>query len=227
MTKILLVEDDPSLGLVIEDNLSAAGFEVSLARDGQVAMDQFEASKFDICLLDVMLPKKDGFTLAEEIRKTDTNIPILFITAKAMEEDRLAGFRSGGDDYITKPFSMQELVYRIEVFLKRSKGSVNTSATSSQQIGIFKFDVDNLSLNSSSASHQLTEKEAAVLKFLCENKDRVIKRNELLEAVWGTDDYFLGRSMDVYISKLRKYLKEDPSIQISTIHGVGFRLEIK
>lgn len=224
MTKILLVEDDPSLGLVIEDNLADAGYAVTLATDGQVAMEQFNRSSYDLCLLDVMLPKKDGFTLAKEIREKDPETPILFITAKAMEEDRLSGFRAGGDDYITKPFSMQELIYRIEVFIRRSKGE---EAQATKQLGLFIFDFENLKLSSALREYQLTEKEAAVLNYFCQNKDRVIKRNELLKAVWGTDDYFLGRSMDVYISKLRKYLKEDPKIHIHTVHGVGFRLELQ
>ena len=225
MARILLAEDDPALGIVIKDSLEQNGYEVKLATDGNQAVEIFEEAAFDICLLDVMLPKKDGFDVAQSIRTQNAQTPILFLTAKAMEEDKIKGFKSGGDDYITKPFSMKELTLRIEVFLRRS-GTKNDHPDKDYAIGNFLFDYQNLTLSNKSETYQLTQKEALVLKYLCEHKSQVVKRTEILEAVWGSDDYFLGRSMDVFISRLRKYLKSDPAINIKNIHGVGFMLEI-
>lgn len=225
MPNILLAEDDPALGVVIKDNLQQNGYMVDLANDGNKAIDLFKSKTFDICLLDVMLPKKDGFAVAQSIRSHNQNVPILFLTAKSMEEDRITGFQSGGDDYITKPFSMKELTLRIEVFLKRSSSN-NELLNKSYRIGSFHFDYQNLTLSNNDNTFQLTAKEALVLKYLCSNQGKVVKRNDILEAIWGTDDYFLGRSMDVFISRLRKYLKSDSSINIKNIHGVGFMLEI-
>ncbi len=222
--KILLVEDDPSLGFVVKDNLHHKGYDVTLCANGEEGHVAFDAVNFDICVLDVMMPKKDGFSLAKAIRGKNTQIPILFITAKSMLEDKIAGFNSGGDDYIIKPFSIEELCLRIEVFLRRSTVQA-TKAEAIFPLGNFQFDCSNLMLQHSSGSKILTQKEADVLKLLCENKDRVLKREEILKAVWGDDDYFMGRSLDVFISKLRKYLKEDPSVEIVNYHGVGFRLE--
>ncbi|MTI23112.1 response regulator transcription factor [Fulvivirga sp. RKSG066] len=224
MHKILLVEDDPNLGLVINDNLTRNGYAVTLATDGSSAWDAFKSNQYDLCILDVMLPQKDGFTLAKDIRNKNTAVPILFLTAKSMEEDRLNGFKSGGDDYITKPFSMKELIFRIEVFLKRSAKPQDNDIDFT--IGQYKFDYQNLQLHIADHIQTLTQKEANLLKHLCEHQGQVVKRAEILEAVWGSDDYFLGRSMDVFISKLRKYLQKDPCIQIKNIHGVGFQLEI-
>lgn len=223
--KILLVEDDPSLGFVIKDNLMMKGYDTTLCIDGQQGFEIFEEFDFDLCILDVMMPKKDGFTLAQNIREKNANIPILFITAKTMLEDKIAGFTSGGDDYIVKPFSMEELCLRIEVFLRRS--SNQAPAAESYKLGQYTFDCLNLTLIHPKSKKVLTQKEAEVLKLLCHNKDHVLKREEILKAVWGDDDYFMGRSLDVFISKLRKYLKEDPSVEIANYHGVGFRLEIK
>jgi DNA-binding response OmpR family regulator len=171
-----------------------------------------------------MMPKKDGFALAQEIRKKNSLVPILFVTAKAMIEDKLEGFRAGGDDYIVKPFSMEELYARIEVFLRRTNG--NQQETHTFILGEFLFDGKNFKLSHPSAEKTLTQKEAEVMKLLCYNKDRVLKREEILNAVWGDDDYFMGRSLDVFISKLRKYLKEDPNVEIVNYHGVGFKLEV-
>ncbi|MCW5910332.1 MAG: response regulator transcription factor [Cyclobacteriaceae bacterium] len=220
--KILLTEDDPSLGFVIKDNLEQRGYEVTLCQDGEEGLTRFRQKQFDLCILDVMMPKKDGFTLAQQIRDTDQHVPILFVTAKSMQEDKIEGFKKGGDDYIVKPFSMEELCLRIEVFLKRS----TPPQPENFALGDFQFDCSNFTLAHSSGEKSLTQKEAEVLKLLCRNKDRVLKREEILNAVWGNDDYFLGRSMDVFISKLRKYLKDDPRVQIVNYHGVGFRLEI-
>ena len=222
--KILLVEDDPNLGFVIKDNLQHHGYEVSLAANGEEGEHYFQNHEFDLCILDVMMPKKDGFSLAQSIRQKNKNIPILFVTAKSMLEDKLSGFQSGGDDYIIKPFSMEELRMRIDVFLSRPT-KVETS--DNFNLGDFVFDVHNLRLVHPAGEKTLTQKEADVLRLLCQHKDRVLKRDEILKKVWGDDDYFLGRSMDVFISKLRKYLKEDDRVQIVNYHGVGFRLEVK
>jgi len=221
--RILLVEDDPSLGFVIKDNLGMKGYDVTLCADGEEGHRTFQQQLFDLCIFDVMMPKKDGFSLAQSVREKNQNVPILFVTAKTMLEDKIAGFTSGGDDYIIKPFSMEELCLRIEVFLRRSAGAVPEDQTF--QLGQFSFDSHNFVLSHPSGTKTLTQKEAEVLRLLCRNTDRVLKREEILKAVWGDDDYFMGRSMDVFISKLRKYLKEDVSVQIVNYHGVGFRLE--
>lgn len=223
--RILLVEDDPSLGFVIMDNLVAKGYEVTLCVDGEEGQQVFLQKQFDLCIFDVMMPKKDGFTLAKNIREKNQQIPILFVTAKSMLEDKIAGFAAGGDDYIVKPFSMEELCLRIEVFLRRSNGTPLTSEIFS--ISTYTFDYKNLTLQHPDGTKALTQKEAEVLRLLCIHRDRVLKREEILKTVWGDDDYFLGRSLDVFISKLRKYLKEDPSVEIVNYHGVGFRLEQK
>ncbi len=223
--KILLVEDDPSLGFVIKDGLLMKGYEVALCSDGEQAQMMFEHHSFDMCILDVMLPKKDGFTLAESIRKTNKDIPILFITAKSMLEDKIAGFTAGGDDYLTKPFEMEELFLRIDVFLRRSARPVNNEKV--LELGTYRFDRRNLKLIHQKGEIVLTQKEADVLDLLWCNTDRILKREEILKKVWGNDDYFLGRSLDVFISKLRKYLKEDPALEIVNYHGVGFRLECR
>jgi DNA-binding response OmpR family regulator len=225
--KILLVEDDPSLGFVIKDNLSLKGFDVVLCKDGDEGERTFHGNLFNLCILDVMLPKKDGFAIAKSIREKNKEVPILFLTAKSMTEDKLTGFRSGADDYITKPFSLEELFYRVEVFLRRSNTIIDDNDQSVFSVGHYEFDPQNLVLKNSGSEKTLTQKEAEVLKLLYKNRDRVMKREEILKHVWGDDDYFMGRSMDVFISKLRKYLKDDPAIQIVNYHGVGFRLELR
>lgn len=222
--KILLVEDDQSLGFVMKDNLVHHGYQVEWAENGELGLQKFGTGEFDLCILDVMLPKKDGFSLATEIRGKNQHVPILFVTAKAMLEDKLIGFKAGGDDYIVKPFSMDELLARIEVFLRRTQPAA--PAASEFLIGTFRFDCNNLQLAHPKGEKTLTQKEADVLKLLCANRHRVLKREEILNQVWGDDDYFMGRSLDVFISKLRKYLKDDPSIEIVNYHGVGFRMEV-
>ena len=223
--KVLLVEDDPGLGFVVKDGLTMRGYEVVLCVDGEQAQKMFEHQSFNLCILDVMLPKRDGFTLAEAIRKTNKEIPILFITAKSMLEDKIAGFAAGGDDYLVKPFSMEELYLRMDVFLRRSAGSASVEEI--LELGSYRFDPRNLTLLHVQGNKILTQKETEVLELLWRNKDRILKREEILKKVWGDDDYFLGRSLDVFISKLRKYLKEDSSLEIVNYHGVGFRLEQK
>jgi len=223
--KILLVEDDPSLGYVIKDNLYLKGYDVTLCVDGVQGEAVFNTTVFNLCIVDVMLPGKDGFSLARSIRAGNSSVPILFLTAKSMTEDKLTGFQAGADDYITKPFSLEELLCRIEVFLKRGnvQGSVEEKLF---PIGHYQFDFSRLLLQYGNVERSLTQKEAEVLKLLYQHKERVLKREEILRSVWGDDDYFMGRSLDVFISKLRKYLRDDPSIQIVNYHGVGFRLEI-
>ena len=223
--RILLVEDDPSLGFVIQDNLTERGYEVILCVNGQQGEEAFLQEAFHLCILDVMLPKKDGFALAGAIRETNREVPILFLTAKTMIEDKLKGFQTGGDDYITKPFSLEELFCRVEVFMRRSQ-DIDVSEKIIN-VGQFQFDPFTFALRHNGSEKTLTQKEAEVLTLLYRNRDRVLKREEILTHVWGNDDYFMGRSMDVFISKLRKYLKTDPDIQIVNYHGVGFRLEIR
>lgn len=220
--KVLLAEDDLSLGYVIKDNLVDAGYEVVLCPDGQTAIDKFDKTRFDICLLDVMMPHKDGFTVAKKIRQQTDLIPILFLTARSMEEDKVKGFLTGADDYITKPFSMQELLLRMDVFLRRTR-KMHADQVQEYQIGQMKFIYTDLKLEGPGDAHTLTQKEADLLQFLCEHANRILKREEVLLHVWGKDDYFLGRSMDVFMTKLRKYFKADPDIILETIHGVGFR----
>ncbi|HEY9487787.1 MAG TPA: response regulator transcription factor [Chryseosolibacter sp.] len=223
--RILLVEDDPSLGYVIQDNLTLKGYEVTLCLDGHEGEQMFLSSSYHLCILDVMLPRMDGFSLARSIRERNKEVPILFLTAKSMIEDKLHGFQTGADDYITKPFSLDELFYRIEVFLRRSRNI--DVAGKVINVGQFEFDPFSFTLRHNDLEKTLTQKEAEVLQLLYKNRDRVLKREEILTHIWGEDDYFMGRSMDVFISKLRKYLKTDPDIQIVNYHGVGFRLEIR
>ncbi len=222
---ILLVEDDVNLGYVIKDNLEMEGFSVTLCDDGEKGWHVFRQLDIDICVLDVMLPRKDGFTLAQEIRQANEQIPIIFLTAKSMKEDKLTGFRIGADDYLTKPFSIEELTLRIEALLRRSKPATGQSNT--YRIGKYVFNYPNLTLQYDSQTQTLTQKEADVLRLLCRNAGKALKREEILLQVWGSDDYFLGRSLDVFISRLRKHLNHDPSVEITNLHGVGFRLQQK
>ena len=220
---ILLVEDDESLGFVTSDNLKRKGYDVHWAKDGSAGERCFGEHAFDLVILDVMLPMKDGFTLARQIRERDPDIPILFLSARSMVEDRLEGLRTGADDYLTKPFSMEELLLKIQVFIRRSERSDGTT----YRIGRFTFDPGEHLLEGEGKSRNLTSRENQVLKMLCEHRNRVVRREELLLGIWGKEDYFLGRSLDVFISKLRKYLSADEHISIVNHHGVGFRLEEK
>ena len=226
--KILLVEDDANLGFILNDYLSMSNYETTLAKDGNQGLELFRSGNFDLCILDVMLPFKDGFTLAEEIRRLEPNVPIIFLTAKNMEKDKVRGFRAGGDDYITKPFSTEELSLRIEAILRRSKYNILKNDFSTEfSIGKFIFNYTDYLLSSESGSRRLTKKEAEVLRLLCLNKNQIVKREVALKNIWGDDDYFMGRSMDVYITKLRKFLKDDPNVSIVNIPRTGFKLEIK
>jgi len=222
-TRILLAEDDENLGTLLKEYLNVKGYETELYNDGNKAYRGFIKEYFDLCLLDVMMPEKDGFTLAKEIRQINSDMPILFLTAKSMKEDILEGFSIGADDYITKPFSMEELLYRIEAILRRTKQEASTENTS-WQIGQYLFDAKNQLLKKGNNKKNLTTKESELLKLLCNNKNKVLERNFTLRTIWIDDNYFNARSMDVYITKLRKYLKDDPSIQIINVHGKGFKL---
>lgn len=223
--KILYVEDDPNLGFVTKDNLELNDYEIVHCTDGLKGWQAFESNHCDLCVLDVMLPELDGFSLAQRIRKADAQVPILFLTARSLQEDKLHGLRLGGDDYLTKPFSMEELILKIEIFLSRSTRKINVmSETNDTQIGTYLFDFQKLTLKNASQTHTLTYREAEVLRYLAKRPNEVIKRNDMLKAIWGDDDYFMGRSLDVFISRLRKYLSADASLKIEGIHGVGFRL---
>lgn len=223
--KILLAEDDTNLGFVIADQLKTEGYHVTLALDGSEAIQKFHQEKYHICIFDVMMPRKDGFLLAKDVRKTDSEIPILFLTAKSMTEDKIDGFKAGGDDYLTKPFDFQELLLRIKSLLKRVKINDEEENQKSIPLGSYVFDTENYKLVHPNFEKALTKKEAQILISLCKFKNQVVSREIVMNAVWGQEDYFIGRSLDVFITKLRKYLAEDESIQISNIHGIGFKLE--
>lgn len=225
--KILLVEDDENLGIVTKDFLEMSGYSVVLAEDGNKGLNHYLNSKFDVIILDVMMPQVDGFTVAEQIRKTDKSTPIIFLTAKNMKEDRIKGFKLGGDDYITKPFSTEELKLRIDAILRRVNGNAY-STSDNYQIGPFEFNYSEHTLSSPKLGEQrLTKREAEVLKMLCDYKNKILRRDIALKAIWGDDDYFMGRSMDVYITKLRKFLKTEEGVTINNIHNTGFRLEVE
>jgi DNA-binding response OmpR family regulator len=222
--KILLIEDDKSLGTVISDYLKLCGYEVDLIDNGRNGLQQFQKTKYNLCIFDVMLPEIDGFTIAEAIRKRDETTPIIFLTAKAAQEDKLRGFRIGADDYIVKPFNIEELVLRISVFLRRAN---NSKSILNYTIGDYLFDYINLCLSYKQKSVNLTQREADLLQLLYIHKEELLKRATILQSIWGNDDYFSGRSLDVFISKLRKYLKNDTRIEIQNFHAVGFKLTIK
>jgi len=227
--KILLVEDDEALQFIVKDNLEQHDYEVEAAGDGKAALDLFSKNSFDLIVLDVMLPKIDGFQVAEKIRAENDHVPIIFLTARSMTEDKIKGLTIGGDDYIPKPFSMEELLLKIKIFLRRSQAQPlnNDNENAAMQIGRFLFHPEELSLTFDSNTRNLTLKEAELIRFFAEHPNKVLSRNEILEKVWGSDDYFLGRSLDVFISRLRKYFKADPSVKIVNLHGIGFRFSVK
>jgi two-component system OmpR family response regulator len=224
--KILLVEDDNNLGNLLQDSLELKNFEVTLKRNGEDGWNEYKTGKFDMCILDIMMPKKDGFTLAKEIRRTNAQIPIIFLTAKVLKEDTIEGLKIGADDYLTKPFSMEELTLRMENIFKRVP-KAEMSDQSEFNIGKYVFDNSSRTLTIGSSQLKLTTKESELLKMLALHIDKLLERDIALNTVWGTDSYFAGRSMDVYIAKLRKYLKEDPSVEILNVHGTGFKLLVK
>jgi len=224
--KILLVEDDPNLGTLLSEYLNAKGHDCTLRVNGQLGYDEFVKGHFDFLILDVMMPVKDGFTMAEEVRGIDKNVPILFLTAKSLKEDTLKGFTVGADDYMTKPFSMEELLARMNAILRRISGG-EEEEHGAYTIGTYQFDYNQRMLLLGETKQKLTTKENALLRLLCKNINGILERNHALKAVWGDDNYFNGRSMDVYIAKLRKYLKQDENVEIVNVHGKGFKLFVK
>lgn len=222
--KVLYVEDDKTLSYITIENLERKGYSISYCEDGEQALNIFREEEFDICLLDVMIPKNDGFTVAKEIRRMNQDIPIIFLTAKSLQEDKIHGLMIGADDYIVKPFSIEELYLKIEIFLKR-KRITDSSTNQNYRIGDLTLDFTNLKLITPQKQVRLTYREAELLRLLIMNKNTLIKRENILKALWKEDDYFLGRSMDVFISRLRKYLKHIPLLVIENVHGVGFMLK--
>jgi len=228
--RILLVEDDAALGFIIKDNLVIHGYEVDRAEDGEEALHLFENNKYSLLILDVMLPKVDGFTVAKEVRKKDEQVPVLFLTARSMNEDKITGLTLGGDDYITKPFSMEELLLKIKIFLRRSQAvppREDSHPGSVTRIGNYLFDENDLMLTCGNFRRQLTLKEEELVKYFAANPNKVLSRDEILRNVWGSNDYFLGRSLDVFLSRLRKYFSHDPDIRIVNLHGIGFKFNVK
>lgn len=223
---ILLAEDDENLGHLLHTYLKSKGFTTDLARNGKIAFEKFNSGKYNFCIFDVMMPEMDGFTLAKEIREIDKKVPILFLTAKAMKEDKLEGFAIGADDYLTKPFSMEELLARITAIIRRTESST-TVEKEQMTVGQIHYEPELRLLHLSEGVKKLTTKENQLLQLLVKNENEILDRQATLRAIWGDDNYFNGRSMDVYIAKLRKLLKEDPAIEIMNVHGKGFKLIVK
>ncbi len=225
-TRLLLAEDDRNLGNILKNYLEAKGFQTTLCVNGEEATTLFSPGAFDFCILDIMMPVKDGFTVASEIRSMDQKVPILFLTAKSLQDDKLRGFQLGADDYITKPFNMEELLMRIQAILRRTDDHVKPAATGEQlyYIGGYVFDYHRQTLTYRKKEQKLTSKEAGLLRLLCLHANEVLDRSTALREIWNDDSYFNARSMDVYIVKLRKYLRDDPNVELINVHGVGFKL---
>ncbi len=225
-TKILLVEDEKNFGMVLRDYLSMNGFEVTLCENGELGLENFKTNKFDLCIVDVMMPKKDGFTLASEIKELNKNVPFIFLTARGMRDDMIKGYKLGADDYITKPFDSEVLLLKLKAILNRH--SADNSDTFLHEIGKFSFNAKMRTLKSEkNKEEKLSPKEAALLNLLCQHKNDVLPREKALKQIWNDDSYFTGRSMDVYIVKLRKYLASDSNLEINNLHGNGYSLVIK
>lgn len=222
--KILLAEDDENLGALLKEYLNAKGLKTDLFVNGELALEGFKKGSYDLCILDVMMPKMDGFTLAKEIKRINGNVPFIFLTAKSLKDDVIEGFSVGADDYMTKPFSMEELLFRIKAILRRTSLNSSSETNDVYTIGEYEFDSQKQILKHADKEQKLTTKESELLKLLCNNMNNVLERNFALKTIWQEDSYFNARSMDVYITKLRKYLKEDASIQILNIHGKGYKL---
>lgn len=223
-TKILLAEDDENLGLLLKEYLIAKGYDTDLYPDGEVAYEGFMKNQYHLCIFDVMMPKKDGFTLAKDVRLVNSEVPIIFLTAKNMKDDVLEGFKIGADDYLTKPFSMEELIFRIEAIMRRISGESQETSQSVFKLGKLTFDSRKQTLTEGSNSQKLTTKESELLRLLCVNANKVLERNFALKTIWVDDNYFNARSMDVYITKLRKHLKGEASVEIINVHGKGYKL---
>jgi len=222
--KILYAEDDETIAFLTQDSLEPH-YEVTHCINGESALDYFRNGDFDICLFDIMMPKLDGFELAQEVRKLNAEIPIIFISAKTLKEDRIRGLKIGADDYLVKPFSIEELILKIEIFLKRSQKKLSASSQN-YQIGRFEFDSKNYTLLCNGGTISLTQRESELLKYFVQNKNSVLKREDILKALWGDDDYFMGRSLDVFISRLRKIFADEPAISIENLHGIGFKFRV-
>jgi len=226
-TKIFYVEDDETLAFLTTEALTNEGFHVEHFNNGLDALNSFRKNHFDICLLDVMLPRMDGFELAKKIRENNNSIPIIFLTAKSMVDDKIEGLTIGGDDYIVKPFDMRELLLKVEIFLNRRSKTASIEDVQIAQFGDYTFDYINLTLQYKDTTHTLTQKEGDLLRYFSDHRNTLIKRSEILEELWGRNDYFLGRSLDVFISRLRKYLSGDERLRIENVHGVGFRFHVE
>jgi DNA-binding response OmpR family regulator len=222
--KLLVVEDDPNLGDILQEYLQMKGYDTTLCRDGEEGWNKFKKDKYDLCLLDVMMPKKDGFTLAKEIKKVQEAQPVLFLTAKNQKEDVIDGLKIGADDYLTKPFSMEELLLRITAILRRTQKAMELSPLKTYAFGDFVLHYDEQSLHGPEGKHKLTSKENELIRLLASETNKLVNRSHALKQIWGDDSYFNARSMDVYLSKIRKILKDDPKVQIITVHGEGFKL---
>jgi DNA-binding response OmpR family regulator len=229
LQRVLLLEDDANLGFVLQEHLQMQGYAVTLCTNGNEGMNSFRSNGFDLCLVDVMMPKMDGFTFARELRRKDDRTPIIFLTAKSLKEDRIEGFRIGCDDYVTKPFSMEELTLRIQAVLRRSRGGAveETPSPDMFTLGSFTFEVAPQVLRRGGVEQRLTSREADLLRLLCLHRNRVLERELALKSIWGRDTFFNGRSMDVFISRLRKYLQSDPRVEIMNVHGKGFKLMVQ
>jgi len=228
-TSILLLEDDANLGLIISEHLRLNGYDVTLCKNGKDGLEQIEKNKYNLCLADIMMPELDGFSFARQIRQSGNAVPLIFLTAKSLQEDKIEGFKIGCDDYITKPFSIEELLLRIQAVLKRSDNNQINAVDSNQtifEIGHYNFDSKSRLLSSPDKEYKLTSKESELLRLLCLNINDTLERQDALQTIWGDESYFSGRSMDVFISKLRKLLKSDPSVEIINVHGIGFKLII-
>jgi DNA-binding response OmpR family regulator len=224
---ILLLEDDPNLGEIIRESLELRGFDVSLRPDGEQGLAAFAAGTVSLCLVDVMMPAVDGFAFAAEVRRRGSDVPLIFLTARSLVEDRIEGFRAGCDDYVTKPFSMEELLLRIDAVLRRRRPDADPPLAGTVPLGAFRFDIDARVLALAGDDRTLTEREAGLLELLCRRRNRTLDRSEALLALWGDDSYHNGRSMDVFISRLRRLLADDPAVEIRTIHGRGYRLVVR
>jgi len=225
-TKVFYVEDEVFLARIVKESLESRGFEVVMESDGGKAIDAFKQAKPDICVLDVMLPNKDGFAVADEIRDLDENIPIIFLTAKTQTEDVVKGFTLGGNDYVRKPFSMEELIARVQNLLRRRNGDTRKIHSDSVKMGKYTFQLNRQILNNGKGDRKLSFRESELLKLLYENRDKIIDRKDILNLLWGNDSFFNSRNLDVYITKLRSYLKDDPSLEIITIKGIGYRFVV-
>jgi DNA-binding response OmpR family regulator len=222
--KLLVVEDDPNLGDILQEYLQMKGYNTTLCRDGEEGWNKFKKDKYDLCLLDIMMPKKDGFTLAKEIKKVQEDLPVLFLTAKNQKDDIIEGLKIGADDYLTKPFSMEELLLRINAILRRTKKSTEVVSLKTYNFGDFILHYDEQYIEGPGGKHKLTSKENELIRLLASEVNKLVNRSHALKQIWGDDSYFNARSMDVYLSKIRKILKDDPKVQIITVHGEGFKL---